>query len=84
MSCERGPKILETAIEDVFKRVVVVFIHVHPDSFFSIVDHKVVQGDQLVSEFGACQKPPKRPRPKPGRSTPAQLPVIDSGKACHD
>ena len=59
---ERGPKILKTAIEDVFKCVAVMLIHVHTSSFFSVVDCKVVLGDKLdklAGEGGACQKPQK-------------------------
>ena len=38
---ERGPEILKSVIEDVFKRVRVVLIQCHPGIFFSVVDRKV-------------------------------------------
>ena len=54
---ERRPKILKTAIEDVFNRVAVVLIHVHPSKFFCIVYREILRGDQLAGVFGARQKP---------------------------
>jgi hypothetical protein len=41
---ERGPEVLKTAIEDVFKRVTVVLIQCHPGIFFSVVDRNVCRG----------------------------------------
>jgi hypothetical protein len=56
---ERGPEILKTAIEDVFKRVTVVLIQCHPSIFFSVVDHKVCLGYKSAGEGAACQNPTK-------------------------
>jgi hypothetical protein len=46
---ERGPEILKTAIENVFKHVAVVLIQCHPGIFFNVIDRKVVRGDKLAS-----------------------------------
>jgi hypothetical protein len=56
---ERSPKILKAAIEDVFNRVAVVRVHIHPSKFFCIVDRKISLGDKLTGEVSARQKPPE-------------------------
>jgi hypothetical protein len=56
---ERGPEVLKTAIEDVFKRVTVVLIQCHPCIFFSIVDRHVCRGYKSAGEGAACQNPTK-------------------------
>lgn len=50
---------MKAAIEDVFNRVAVALIHVHPSHFFGIVYQKIFLGDKLAGEGGARQKPPK-------------------------
>jgi hypothetical protein len=57
--CERGPEILKTVIEDVFKRVTVVFIQCHPGIFFSVVDRNVCLGYKSAGEGAALQNPTK-------------------------
>jgi hypothetical protein len=35
---ERGPEYFKAVIEDVFKRVAIRFVRVHPGAFFSIIN----------------------------------------------
>jgi hypothetical protein len=56
---ERGPEILKSAIEDVFKRVTVMLIHCHPGLFFSVIDRKFSLGDKSTSEGAARENPTK-------------------------
>jgi len=56
---ERGPEILKSVIEDVFKRVTVVLIQCHPGIFFNVVNHKVCLGYKSAGEGAACQNPTK-------------------------
>jgi hypothetical protein len=56
---ERGPEILKSVIEDVFKRVTVVLIQCHPGIFFSVVDRRVCLGYKRSGEGAARQDPTK-------------------------
>jgi hypothetical protein len=56
---ERGPEILKAAIKDVFKRVAVGRIELHPGSFSSVVGCKVGLGDKSAGEGAARQNPTK-------------------------
>ena len=56
---ERGPEILKSVIEDVFKRVTVVLIQCHPGIFFNVVNHKVCLGYKNAGEGATCQNPTK-------------------------
>ena len=50
---------MKAAIEDVFNRVAVALVHVHPSNFLCTVDRKIVRGDKRAGEGGVRQKPPK-------------------------
>ena len=55
---------MESVIEDVFKRVAItshkiMSIHVHPGSFFSIIDGKFGRSDESAGECAAREKPTK-------------------------
>jgi hypothetical protein len=56
---ERGPKILKSAIEDVFKRVAIMSIHFHPGSFFSVIDGKFGRSDESAGECAVREKSTK-------------------------
>ena len=50
---------MKSAIEDVFKRVTIMIIHVHPGSFFSIINGDFSRGNKSVGECAAREKPTK-------------------------
>jgi hypothetical protein len=56
---ERGPEVLKSVIEDVFKRVTVVLIQCHPGIFFRVVDHNVCLGYKSAGEGAVRQNPTK-------------------------
>jgi hypothetical protein len=56
---ERGPEFLKTAIEDVFKRVAIPFVRVHPGSFFSIIDSELGLSNESAGECAAREQPPE-------------------------
>jgi hypothetical protein len=56
---ERGPEHFKVAIEDVFKRVAIPFIRVHPDSFFSIIDSELRGSDENAGKSAAREQPPE-------------------------
>jgi len=56
---ERGPEFLKAAIEDVFKRVAIPFVRVHPGSFFSIIDSELLRGDESAGECASREQPPE-------------------------
>jgi hypothetical protein len=57
---ERGPEFLKAAIEDVFKRVAIPFVRVHPGSFFSIIDSKLLRPDESAGQCAASEQPPEQ------------------------
>jgi hypothetical protein len=57
--CKRGPEILKSVIEDVFKCVTVVLIQRHPGIFFNVIDHNVCLGYKRAGEGAARQNPTK-------------------------
>ena len=50
---------MKSVIEDVFKCVMIMIIHVHPGSFFSIIDGKFGRSDESAGECAAREKPTK-------------------------
>ena len=56
---ERGPECFKAAIEDVFKRVAIPFVRVHPGSFFSIIDSELRRSDESAGKCAACEQPPE-------------------------
>ena len=50
---ERGPEFLKAAIEDVFKRVAIRFVRVHPGAFFSIIDNELYRSDESTAKCTA-------------------------------
>ncbi len=50
---------MKSAIEDVFKRVTIMSIHVHPGSFFSIIDGEFGRSNESAGEFAVRENPTK-------------------------
>jgi hypothetical protein len=50
---------LEAAIEYVFQRVAIHFVHVHPGVFFSIIDSGLRLSDQSTSMRSTREQPPE-------------------------
>jgi len=50
---ERGPEYFKAAIEDVFKRVTIRFVRVHPGAFFSIIDNELHRSDESTAKCTA-------------------------------
>ena len=50
---------MKSAIEDVFKRVTIMIIHVHPGSFFSIINGEFSRGNESAGECAEREKPTK-------------------------
>jgi len=48
---ERGPEHFKAAIEDVFKRVAIRFVRVHPGAFFSIINTELRLSDESTAKF---------------------------------
>ena len=65
---ERGPEYFKAAIEDVFKRVAIPFVRVHPGSFFSIINNssavetRVLASVPRVSSHLNCMSRSKKRR----------------------
>ena len=56
---ERGPEHFKVAIEDVFKRVAIRFVRVHPGAFFSIINSELLRGDESAGECASREQPPE-------------------------
>jgi hypothetical protein len=56
---ERGPEDFKSAIEDVFKRVAIPFVRVHPVSFFSIINSELRRSDESAGKCAALEQPPE-------------------------
>ena len=50
---------MKSVIEDVFKCVMIMIIHVHPGSFFSIINGEFSRGNEIAGEFATREKPTK-------------------------
>jgi hypothetical protein len=56
---ERGPEFLKTVVEDVFKRVAIPFVRVHPGSFFNIIDREIGLSNENAGKCAAREQPPE-------------------------
>jgi hypothetical protein len=50
---------LEAAIEYVFQRVAIRFVHVHPDAFFGIINSGLRVSNESTSKCSTCEQPPE-------------------------
>jgi len=56
---ERVPEHLEAAIEYVFQRVAIRFVHVHPGAFFGIIDSGLRLSDESTAKCSTREQPPE-------------------------
>ena len=56
---ERVPEHLEAAIEYVFQRVAIRFVHVHPGAFLRVVDSGLRVSDESLAKCATRQQPPE-------------------------
>jgi hypothetical protein len=56
---KRVPEHLEAAIEYVFQRVAIRFVHVHPGAFFGIIDSGLRVSDESTSKCSTREQPPE-------------------------
>jgi hypothetical protein len=52
---ERGPEYFKAVIEDVFKRVAIRSVRVHPGAFFSIIDSELQLSDESTAKFATLE-----------------------------